>query len=162
MELPEPVHNFVEIVKVGRDYHWYSDVTLYYKSEARSKLTFSFQLWALDRWIFLIVINPALVLSLVLEFKVEGGCKLKENAMADYHQVTITMPNGRHIFQVTRFKAGGKMYAISFATNSVKIALMFPFLFWSIPSHWRILGVWTQANWFVKGGRVIQLNIVVW
>ena len=49
--------------------------------------------------------------------------------MADYHQVTITMPNGRHIFQVTRFKAGGKMYAISFATNSVKIALMFPISF---------------------------------
>lgn len=48
MEPPEPDHKFVEIVKVGRDYHWSSDVTIYYKSETKSKLTFSLQLLAVD------------------------------------------------------------------------------------------------------------------
>lgn len=48
IEPPEPDHKFVEIVKVGRDYHWSSDVTIYYKSETRSKLTFSLQLLAVD------------------------------------------------------------------------------------------------------------------
>lgn len=75
MEPPEPDHKFVEIVKVGRDYHWSSDVTIYYKSEAR-------------------------------KFKVEGGCKLKENSTADFREVWIAMANGRHTFKVTRFKTG--------------------------------------------------------
>jgi len=49
MEPPEPDHKFVEIVKVGRDYHWSSDVTIYYKSETRSESTFSPGLRAVDR-----------------------------------------------------------------------------------------------------------------
>lgn len=49
MEPPEPDHKFVEIVKVGRDYHWSSDVTIYYKSETRSESTFSPRLRAVDR-----------------------------------------------------------------------------------------------------------------
>ena len=41
MEPPEPDHKFDEIVNVGRDYYWPSDVTIYYKSKTRSKSTFS-------------------------------------------------------------------------------------------------------------------------
>lgn len=32
---PEPEDRFVEIVRVGRRYHWFPDVTIYYKSESR-------------------------------------------------------------------------------------------------------------------------------
>lgn len=49
METSDPDHKFVEILKVGRDYHWSSDVTIYYKSETRSKSTFSLQVRAVDR-----------------------------------------------------------------------------------------------------------------
>ena len=49
MEPSEPDHKFVEILKVGRDYHWSSDVTIYYKSETRSKSTFSLQVRAVER-----------------------------------------------------------------------------------------------------------------
>lgn len=35
MEQDEPVDKFVEIVKIGRHFHWYPDVTLYYKSKDR-------------------------------------------------------------------------------------------------------------------------------
>lgn len=35
LEQNEPVDKFVEIVKIGRHFHWYPDVTLYYKSKDR-------------------------------------------------------------------------------------------------------------------------------
>ena len=105
MEPPEPDHKFIEIIKVNRDYHWCSDVTIYYKSETRSKATFSPPVASsrpLKSTQFRFV-------SMVFEFKVEGGCKLKENSAADYRQVWIRMANGRHTFKVTRFKTGGKI-----------------------------------------------------
>ena len=34
---PEPENNFVEIVKVGRRYHYFPDVTIYYRSEDKSE-----------------------------------------------------------------------------------------------------------------------------
>ena len=37
MEQAEPDHGFVEIVNVGRHYHWFSDVTVYYHSRTMSK-----------------------------------------------------------------------------------------------------------------------------
>lgn len=35
MELDEPGVNFIEIIQIGRHFHWYPDVTVYYKSETR-------------------------------------------------------------------------------------------------------------------------------
>lgn len=46
---------------------------------------------------------------MVLEFKVEGGCKLKENLMVDFWEVWIIMVNGCYIFKVMWFKIGGKI-----------------------------------------------------
>lgn len=37
MEQDEPGVNFVEIIQIGRDFHYYPDVTVYYKSETRSE-----------------------------------------------------------------------------------------------------------------------------
>ena len=36
-ETEDPFHTFFEIVKVGRDWHWFPDVTIYYISQTRSK-----------------------------------------------------------------------------------------------------------------------------
>jgi len=37
IEPDDPFSSFFEVVKVGRDWHWFPDVTIYYISQTRSK-----------------------------------------------------------------------------------------------------------------------------
>ena len=37
MEQDDPFNDFFEIVKVGRHWHWFPDVTIYYISQTKSK-----------------------------------------------------------------------------------------------------------------------------
>ena len=50
------------------------------------------------------------LLSIVTEFKVEGGCKVKVEYKNDYRRVWIITANGKHKSVVTRSKREGKLF----------------------------------------------------
>lgn len=50
-------------------------------------------------------------LSNTTEFKVEGGCKVKEYEQANqgYREIKVVMDDEHRIFEIRRSKRGGKM-----------------------------------------------------
>lgn len=98
-----------EIIKVGRHWHWFPDVTIYYVSQTRSKhvdvYCERFSAFRLD----LSHSNQLLVVSIVLEFKIKGGCKVREDSSQNYRDITVVMNRDENnIFQIRRQRGGGK------------------------------------------------------
>ncbi|KAM7431471.1 hypothetical protein ABFA07_017957 [Porites harrisoni] len=74
---PEPENNFVEIVKVGRRYHYFPDVTIYYRSEDKK-----------------------------FKVEGGCKVKEYEQANQGYRQIKVVMDDEHRIFEIRRSKRG--------------------------------------------------------
>lgn len=82
IEPDDPFSSFFEVVKVGRDWHWFPDVTIYYISQTRK-----FKVKG-------------------------GCKVHEDNSSQNYRQLTIVMNRDeKHIFEIRRMK-GGETYFI--------------------------------------------------
>ena len=53
-----------------------------------------------------------MLLSTVQEFKVVGGCKVKDTSSADYREIKIVLDDFEDkVFEIRRSKGGGTLYS---------------------------------------------------
>lgn len=62
-------------------------------------------------WFFRIQVSYLLLFAFLQEFKVRGGCKVKDTSHEDYRQIKIVMDDHEDkVFELRRHKQGGNLW----------------------------------------------------